>query len=131
MSEKTDKSSSWQVMPDNKKLYWKDGQTNLLDWHEDVQIYGRLQFPESIVKAVFVDKEIPAAWTEEWVQPPVFPVDRFEIALTLKQRDEHNLAKSEWEKYKGKVTSFITLSQTESSKLRVDKYHEQAIKDHI
>ena len=131
MSEKTDKPTSWQVMPDNKKLYWKDGQTNLLDWHEDVQIYGRLQIPESIIKAVFVDKEIPEAWTQEWVQPAVFPVDRFEIALTLKQRDEHNNARSEWEKYKGKVTSFITLSQTESSKLRVDKYHEQAIKDHI
>ena len=131
MSESKDKSSWSNLMPEHKKLYWKDGHTNLIPWQEDIQTYGRLIFPESIVKAVFVDKEIPIAWESDWTPPAIPPVDKFAISLTLKERDEHNDAKSEWERYKGKVTSFVTLTQTDSSKIRVDKYHEQAIKDHI
>ena len=131
MSELKDKSSWANLMPENKKLYWKDGHTNLIPWQEDIQTYGLLIFPESIVKAVFADKEIPLAWEREWSPPLIAPTDKFAIALTLKERDEHNDSKAEWERYKGKVTSFLTLTQTDSSKIRVDKYHEQAIKDHI
>ena len=133
MSDNTSRSSSsWHVMPENQKLFWKEGQSNLIEWRdESLPQYARLQFPDDIVNNVIIKRKVPAEWVTEWVEPNPFPTTKFGIALELKKRDDHNKKMEMWENNKGKLTSFITLSQLESSKLRLDKYHEKLVKDHI
>ena len=130
---KDSKTSSYDRMPESKKLSWRDGHTNLLDWQEDVITYARMKFDETIVQAVIVNKEIPEEWVLDWQRPVVAPSNDFEMQLLMKDREEHIRTKKEWDKTKGAITSFIILSLTESSLIRIDKYNEkemkQAIKD--
>jgi len=124
---------SWQVMPENEKLYWKDGQTNLLDWFESLYKYIRLHFDEEIVEAI-IGLVVPPEWEQEWQDPPASErssFDSYQISLTLKLREDHIKAALKWKNSKAKLTSFVTLSQTESSRLRVDKHNERLMKDLI
>jgi len=131
MSENPSKVS-WSVMPEAEKLYWKDGHSNLIEWWESLYNYARLIFSEEIVE-VLINKAIPAEWLSEWEPPDPGsePTDEFGIKLALEQRSEHNKNYKNWNGIKGKLTSFVILSQTESSRLRLDKYHEQTMKDHV
>lgn len=132
MTETSTKLNPWSVMPEAEKLYWKDGHSNLIDWWEALYKYARLFFAEEYVE-VLIKKTIPPEWLSEWVAPDVEdrPTDDFGIKLLLEERNEHNKNHKNWKNIKGKLTSFVTLSQTESSRLRLDKYHEQAMKDHV
>ena len=130
MSEPSSKIS-WNVMPENEKLFWKDGQTNLLDWFESVYKYARLHFEEDIIEAI-VNLAVPPEWEQEWVDPT--PTERagydsYMISLKLKQRDDHIKNGLRWRNCKAKLTSFVSLSQLESSRLRVDKHNERQMKD--
>ena len=132
MSE-TSTKLSWHVMPDNEKLYWKDGQTNLLDWFDSLYKYARLHFDEEIVEAL-IALAIPPEWEEEWIDPPETEratYDSYMISLKLKQREDHIKAGLKWKNSKAKLTSFVTLSQQESSRLRVDKHYEKKMKELI
>ena len=132
MSEPTSKIS-WHVMPENEKLYWKDGQTNLLEWFESVYKYARLHFEEDIIEAI-VNLTVPPEWEQEWVDPTPderADWDSYMISLKLKQRDDHMKNSAKWKNCKAKLTSFVTLSQTESSRLRVDKHNERQMKELI
>lgn len=130
MSESSSKIS-WNVMPENEKLFWKDGQTNLLDWFESVYKYARLHFEEDIIEAI-VNLTVPPEWEQEWVDPT--PTERagydsYMISLKLKLRDDHIKNGLRWKNCRAKLTSFVTLSQLESSRLRVDKHNERQMKD--
>ena len=114
-------------MPENEKLNWKDGQTNLLEWFESVYKYARLHFEEDIIEAI-INLVVPPEWEDEWVDPT--PTERagwdsYMISLKLKERDDHKKNGLRWKNCKAKLTSFVTLSQTESSRLRVDKHNER------
>ena len=132
MSDTPAKLNPWSVMPEAEKLYWKDGHSNLIEWWEALYKYARLFFSEEYVE-VLISKTIPAAWLSEWETPDESsrPTDDFGIKLLIEERNEHNKNYKNWNSVKGKLTSFVTLSQTESSRLRLDKYHEQAMKDHV
>ena len=60
----------------------------------------------------------------------ITPQGDFEIAIELKNREEHKKKVDSWNNdYKGKLTTFVSLCQQESSQLRVDKYHECKVDD--
>ena len=129
MSEaKDNKMVSFDKMPDSKKLSWRDGHTNLLDWQEDIVTYARMKFDEAVVQAVIVNKIIPTEWLSDWERPANLPADAFEMQLLMKEREDHNRTKKDWDRTKGAITSFIVLSLTESSLIRIDKYNEKEMK---
>ena len=130
MAEAASKLTPWNVMPETEKLYWKDGHSNLIEWKESLHTYARLYFSEEIVQ-VLIQKSIPRDWLREFELPLIHPVGKLEISLMLEERTEHNKNHKNWINVKGKLTSFVTLAQTDSSRLRLDKYHEQVVKDHI
>jgi hypothetical protein len=122
-------SASWNVMPESDKLYWKDGSSNIVPWKKKSLVkYARLIFPEEIVQ-VLIKKEIPAEWTTPYAPPLIPPMGEFEIALELKKREEYIKKYEYWNNNKGKLTTFVSLCQQESSQLRVDKYHEFKVDD--
>jgi len=126
----TDSKISWNVMPAEERLYWSNGSSNVLLWKKALVKYGRLIFPEEIVQ-VLINKEVPVAWTTEYTAPLIHPVGDFEIALELKKREDHNKKFEYWNNNKGKLTTFVSLCQQESSQLRVGKYHESKVDDLI
>ena len=132
MSDNPAKLTPWSVMPEAEKLYWKDGHSNIIEWWESLYKYARLFFSEEIVQ-VLISKTIPVEWLSEWEPPSPGskPTNEFDIKLELEKRTERNKKFKDWNSIKGKLTSFVILAQTDSSRLRLDKYHEQTMKDHI
>ena len=120
----TDSKQSWVVMPAEEKLYWKDSSSNIVTWKRKSLVkYARLIFPEEIVQ-VLIKKEVPVEWTTPYAPPMIPPIGDFEIALELKRREDYLKKHDYWNNNKGKLTTFVSLCQQESSQLRVDKYHE-------
>ena len=122
---------SWQhVMPDNEKLYWKEGSSNIVPFEKSLIKYARLHFPEDIVQ-VLVTKVIPEDWITPYEPPLIPPVGDFEIARELKKEESYNKKYDYWNNNKGKLTTFLTLCQHESSTLRLEKYHETKVENLI
>jgi hypothetical protein len=118
MSDNPAKITPWSVMPEAEKLYWKDGQSNIIEWWESLYKYARLFFSEEIVQ-VLISKTIPPEWLSEYVPPSPSsrPTNEFDIKLELEKRSEHNKKYKDWNSIKGKLTSFVILAQTDSSRL--------------
>ena len=125
----TESKHSWVVMPAEEKLYWKDSSSNIVTWKRKSLVkYARLHFPEEIVQ-VLITKKVPVEWTTPYAPPMIPPIGDFEIALELKRREDYLKKHDYWNNNKGKLTTFVSLCQQESSQLRVDKYHEAKVDD--
>ena len=127
----TDNKMSWQsVMPENEKLYWKDGSSNIVPFLKSLIKYARLHFVEEIVQ-VLVNLAIPVEWTSRYEPPLIPPMGDFEIARELKKEEDHNKKFDYWNNNKGRLTTYLTLCQSESSTLRLEKYHESKVEELI
>ena len=68
MASKADESTSNKnnILPENKKLYWKEtGESNLIEWETDLLEALKAEF--GIYYACIVGEAIPREWTEEYV----------------------------------------------------------------
>ena len=80
---------------------------------------------------MLVNKVVPVEWTARYEPPLIPPMGEFEIARELKKEEDHNKKYDYWNNTKGKLTTFLTLCQQESSTLRLEKYHESKVESLI
>jgi len=68
-SKDSDSSDKYNVLPDSKKLYWKDsGESNLIHWEIDIGEALKAQF--GIFAECIIEEQYPASWTDEFVYLP-------------------------------------------------------------
>ena len=84
----THSKTSWNVMPENEKLFWKEGSSNIIPHRKSLIKYARLIFPEDIVQ-VLITKEVPKEWTEPYNKPTLAPIGSYEVAVELKKQEDH------------------------------------------
>jgi hypothetical protein len=135
MSERRDRDSKTDDLPDKSKLYYnaKSGTSNLIDWNKDVTLHMERLFG-SKVSSIFRNKTLPPYMVGPYVPDRDLPQGNDALAVEARKLDysEWFSARKQFKQDAPKVISLLqTGTMTDSSRQRIKDTREAEMEEAI